>query len=71
VQAAESRALADNCKASGFAVVTSDGKVLKLDAEGNQMAIKALEGTSKTKNLTVLDGAVSGDSIAVNRLDLT
>lgn len=65
-------ALMDNCKASGFAVVTPDGKVIKLDAKGNQMAIKALEGTSKTENLTVkVDGAVSGDSIAVNGLDLT
>lgn len=65
-------ALMDDCKASGFAVVTSDGKVLKLDAKGNQMALKALEETSKTDNLTVeVDGKVSGDSIAVSSLDLT
>jgi len=65
-------ALMDNCKASGFAVVTPDGKVIKLDAKGNQMAIKALEGTSKTDNLTVkVEGSVSGDSIAVSGLDLT
>jgi hypothetical protein len=65
-------ALMDNCKDSGFAVVTPDGKVLKLDAKGNQMAIKALEGSSKTENLTVkVDGTVSGDAIAVSSLDLT
>lgn len=65
-------ALMDNCKASGFAVVTADGKVLKLDDKGNQMAVKALEATSKTENLTVkVDGSVSGDSIAVSALDLT
>lgn len=65
-------ALMDNCKASGFAVVTADGKVLKLDAKGNEMAVKALEGSSKEDNLTVkVDGMVSGDSIAVSSLDLT
>ena len=62
-------ALMDNCKASGFAVVTSDGKVIKLDDKGNQMAIKALEGSSKEDNLTVkVEGKVSGDSIAVAAL---
>jgi hypothetical protein len=35
-------------------------------------AIQALEGVSKTGNLTVkVDGTVPGGSIAVNRLDLT
>jgi hypothetical protein len=65
-------ALMDSCKESGFAVVTPDGKVLKLDAKGNQMAVKALEGASKTDNLTVkVDGKISGASIAVSALDLT
>jgi len=65
-------ALMDNCKASGFAVATSDGKIVKLDAKGNQMAVKALEGSSKNDNITVkVDGKVSGDSIAVTSLNLT
>ena len=65
-------ALMDNCKASGYAVVTADGKLIKLDAKGNQMAVKALEGSSKNDNITVkVDGKVSGDSIAVSSLDLT
>jgi hypothetical protein len=65
-------ALMDNCKASGFAVVTADGKVTKFDAKGNQMAVKALEGSSKNDNITVkVDGKLSGDSIAVTSLDLT
>jgi hypothetical protein len=64
-------ALMDNCKASGFAVVTADGKVLKFDAKGNEMAVKALEGSSKEDNLTVkVDGKVTGDSIAVSSLNL-
>jgi hypothetical protein len=62
----------DNCKASGFAVVTPDGKVIKFDAKGNEMAVKALEATSKKDNLTIkVDGKVSGDSIAVTSLNLT
>jgi hypothetical protein len=65
-------ALMDNCKASGFAVVTPDGKVIKFDAKGNEMAVKALEATSKKDNLTIkVDGKVSGDSIAVTSLNLT
>jgi hypothetical protein len=65
-------ALMDSCKDSGFAVVTPDGKVLKLDTKGNQMAVKALGSASKNDNLTVkVDGKVSGDSIAVSSLDLT
>jgi hypothetical protein len=62
----------DNCKASGFAVATPDGKIIKLDAKGNQMAVKALEGGSKNDNITVkVDGKLSGDSIAVSSLNLT
>jgi hypothetical protein len=64
-------ALMDSCKESGFAVVTPNGKVLKLDDKGNQMAVKALEGSSKNDNLTVkADGKISGDSIAVSSLSL-
>jgi hypothetical protein len=65
-------ALMDQCKSSGFAVATPDGKVIKLDAKGNQAAAKALEGGSKNDNITVkVDGKVSGDSIAVSSLSLT
>ena len=46
-------ALMDGCKASGFVVITKDGKVVKLDAKGNELAVKALEATSKEDNLTV------------------
>ena len=65
-------ALMDNCAKSGFAVVTPDGKVLKLDDKGNEMALKALKASSKKDNLTVkVDGKKSGDSLAVSSLDLT
>lgn len=65
-------ALMDQCKASGYGVVQADGKYLKLDAAGNEQAVKALEGTSKEKDITVtVDGEVSGDAIKVSKLKIS
>ena len=65
-------ALMDGCKASGFGVVTADGKFLKLDAEGDKQAVKALEATDKNDNITVkVDGEVSGGNLKVKSLSLT
>ena len=65
-------ALMDNCKASGFGVVTAEGKWLKLDVEGDKQALKALESTDKNDNITVkVDGKVSGGNIKVKSLSLT
>jgi hypothetical protein len=61
----------DSCKESGYAVVTSDGKVIKLDAKGNKMAVEALEASKKSDHFTVkVEGNVSGDTIAVSGLSL-
>jgi hypothetical protein len=65
-------ALMDDCKASGFGVVTKDGKFLKFDPAGDKMALDALGKSSKENNITVtVDGMVEGDSIKVTSLKLT
>ena len=65
-------ALMDNCKASGFGVVTADGKFLKFDEKGDKQALKALEATDKSDNITVkVDGKVSGGNLQVKSLTLT
>ena len=65
-------ALMDDCKASGFGVVTADGKFLKFDKKGDQQALKALEDTDKKDNITVkVDGKVSDGNLKVKSLSLT
>ncbi len=65
-------AMMDDCKASGFGVVTKDGKFLKFDAAGDKQALEALGKSSKQDNITVtVDGTVEGDSIKVKSLKLT
>jgi len=65
-------ALMDNCKASGFGVVTADGKFLKFDAAGDKQALKALESTDKADNITVkVDGKISGGNLKVKSLSLS
>ena len=64
-------ALSPACQKSGYAVVTADGKLLSLDAKGNQEAVKALKATKKQDDLRVtVNGDVSGDSIKVTSLKL-
>ncbi len=65
-------ALMDACKASGFGVVTEEGKFLKFDGKGDGLALKALETTDKEDNISVkVDGKVDGGNIAVESLSLT
>jgi hypothetical protein len=62
----------DDCKASGYGLVTKDGKFLKFDAAGDKMALEALGKSSKQNNFTVIvDGMVEGSSIKVTSLKLT
>lgn len=64
-------ALSENCKASGYGVAIADGTFLKLDEEGNSMAVKALEAASKPQDLKVsVDGELQGDTIAVKSVQL-
>lgn len=61
-----------DCKASGYGVVTADGKYLKFDDSGDKKATAALDGTDKKDNITVtVDGKVDGSSIAVESLKIT
>jgi hypothetical protein len=59
------------CAKSGFAVVLSDGKFLKLDEGGNGQALAALKATSKEKDLKVkVTGKLEGETIQVDSLSL-
>ena len=59
------------CKDSGYSIVTADGKVIKLDDKGVQLAIATLEASDKEKDLQVkADGKLSGDMLAVTSIEL-
>jgi hypothetical protein len=59
------------CAKSGFAVVLSDGKFLKLDEGGNGKALAALKATEKEKDLKVkVTGKLDGETIQVDALAL-
>ena len=65
-------ALMPNCKSSGYGVVTPDGKFLKFDEDGNEMAVKILGVTSRKDNIKVtVNGSIKGDSIAVIAIQLS
>lgn len=65
-------ALAPNCKSSGYGVVTSDGKFLKFDKDGDRMAVEVLGFTSGKDNVKVtVDGEVKGSSITVVAIQLS
>jgi hypothetical protein len=54
---------------SGFAVVTSDGKVLNLDAASNQKAMDFLKNSKSDSMKVKVSGTVSGDKIAVDSIE--
>ena len=59
------------CAKSGFAVVLSDGRFLKLDEGGNGKALAALKATQKEKDLKVkVNGKLEGETIQVDSLAL-
>jgi hypothetical protein len=63
--------LMDGCVASGYAVVTSDLQVVKLDATGNDAALKLIKATDRVNDWKVtVVGTRSGDTIAVSSLSL-
>jgi len=64
-------ALMPNCKSSGFGVVTTDGKFIKFDADGDKMAVKMLGFESSKDNIqATVNGKIEGDTIAVIALQL-
>ncbi len=65
------RQCALGCAKSGFAVVLSDGRFLKLDEGGNAKALAALKATEKEKDLKVkVEGKLDGETIQVDTLAL-
>ncbi len=69
--ASHTRQCALNCARSGFAVVTADGKFLKLDESGNAKALAALKASTKDSDLKVRVGGSAKDGvIQVDTLEL-
>ena len=65
-------ALMPDCKASGYGLVTADGKFLKFDKDGDSMAAKVLGFTTRKDGLkVVVSGEVQGDAIAVKAIQLS
>ena len=64
-------ALAPNCKDGGYGIVTSEGKFLKFDADGDRMAEKTIGFASGKDNLkATVNGKIDGDSITVVAIQL-
>jgi hypothetical protein len=66
-------ALMDGCIKSGYALVTADGMVYKLDAKGNDQAVAALKASTQDANLKVTitgmtkDGMLSVSSLMLDK----
>jgi hypothetical protein len=60
-----------NCARSGYGVVLSDGKFVKLDEGGNAKALAALKSTSVEKDLKVkVTGTLDGETVKVSAIEL-
>ncbi len=65
------RDCAIKCEKSGYAIVTSDGSVLKLDEKGNQEAAAALKASKKSDHLrATVTGDRDGDTLKVKSLKM-
>lgn len=59
------------CVKSGFAIVTADQQILKLDASGNAKVAEALKASDKVDHLRVnVSGDVQGDTLKVTSVKL-
>jgi len=68
---AHTKDCAIKCSSSGYAIVSADGTVLKLDATGNKDAIAALNAYGKPDHLRVtVSGDRDGESIKVKSLKM-
>ena len=68
---AHTRDCALQCQGSGFAIVTSDQKLLKFDADGNQKVLAQLKSSKKQDHLRVdVSGDVQGDTLKVKSVKL-
>jgi hypothetical protein len=65
------RSCALSCAASGFGIITSDKKFVKLDAEGNKKIVEALKASDKKDHLRVdVSGDLNGDTLTVTSVKL-
>jgi hypothetical protein len=68
---AHTRECALNCQKDGFGIFTPASKFLKLDDQGNKLAIKALENTQQKDHIRVtVTGTQEGNTIRVTSLTL-
>jgi hypothetical protein len=68
---AHTRDCALKCQKSGFAIVTPDQQILKLDANGNAKVVAALKASDKVDHLRVnVSGDVQGDTLKVSSIKL-
>jgi hypothetical protein len=60
-----------DCVKSGYGVLTSDKKVVKFDAAGNEQAKKFIADEKKPKDIRVnVTGNVKGDTMSVSKIEL-
>lgn len=68
---AHTKSCALKCAKSGFAII-SEGKVIKLDDKGNELALEALKKSSATDHLRAnVEGEVKDDVLHVTSLTLS
>jgi len=59
------------CEKSGYAVLTEDKKIIKLDDKGNEQAKKFIAGLTKNKDIKVaVTGDLNDDTITVTKIEL-
>jgi hypothetical protein len=62
-------ALMPDCAGAGFAVLSDEGKLYKLDEAGNKSAEELLKSTETKMGLAVaVEGTVEGDTVHVTKL---
>ena len=65
-------ALMPDCKASGYGVVSEDGKFLNFDEGGSEMAVTILELEKGNDSVKVaVNGTIKGDTIEVVAIQLS
>ena len=63
--------LMEGCVKSGYSLVTAEGKVLKLDAKGSQLALDLIKKTDRESNWAVaVNGSLAGDTLTVSSIQL-
>jgi hypothetical protein len=63
------RACAMQCARAGFGILTSDGRFLKFDQDGNKRAMNLLSSTDKKDHLRVnVQGEQKGDTITITSI---